>query len=873
MEKIIRTQPIGRDKANRSTDYQLLPVNPTPPAILQQPFAGFTQTSWKNNQEEYKVATPVDGVIKMVEGTEFSIVVIAADPSNLQNINDDSNLRYVWKRDGTPIYEVNSLNNDKGIRGINISKQASKKELSGTYTVEITNNFGTTTSTDLEIQIFKYVEHPMLYTNLVVNGSGDEGLDGWQTDTSIKTSDYFTTGLLETRNLGSFNVDLTKPLEVTYPQQVFRFSKTTNWSSLPTVFNRIVNNDNINAPDFKWARSIPAALVLNERKTETSLATFFPDPSWIDTYNRNNTGNLTIPLQREIENSNAYFTRDNIRFSKFGDKSVSRAVQTIDLTDAADLIDGNVYGIDSVVGQFFAYVGIGLSRYKFNIPYESGNTQTNWFIIDTTVYEDIGEDFATRGPTSIFYPEGGVDESKPIELIPIADDITTINIRYLDGNDDLISEKNIDGPTAEDIFAVKEKFYIPKFLETPMTKGIPYRAAESYDLYDIDAIYNAMSAFQTADSWTLASGDGRVDARTDKWYDEINNDIWIAVLGILSQNPDNADSDYDTTKVRDTDFYDYYYRRVAEEVAFDNKDQDEDSRASSDANLDAGNIYYFQYMIFANFRTAAEFNTWRFDMLANNDGYQRDDDGVSQRDAYKIQQRFIIFEKFLQLAEQNKTRITDNLRYRNPINIYNQTYTKVDRIGYLMDRNLKWINDNLESSQYPLKSDPGAAAFFAINDNNTIPKGTRKVQLSFEFKHTSEIQDDQSPEINNWDKQELYIDLFGQVGQDKNIGLKYGEPRCGITSMKYVLFANKLTVNTNYNSYNIPPKNVWYTEKEKLKQNIHDSTLDLVVNITTVDGLQPLPVSQPVTQNELNTPTEPGRPSTTGLQQQQSERN
>ena len=100
--------------------------------------------------------------------------------------------------------------------------------------------------------------------------------------------------------------------------------------------------------------------------------------------------------------------------------------------------------------------------------------------------------------------------------------------------------------------------------------------------------------------------------------------------------------------------------------------------------------------------------------------------------------------------------------------------------------------------------DPGAAAFFAINESNVIPKGTRRVEISFEFKHTSETYDDQAPEIKNWNNQELYLDLFGSIGQDKDIGLKYGEPRCGITSMKYVLFPNKLTVNTNYNSYNIP---------------------------------------------------------------------
>jgi hypothetical protein len=849
MQKVYRTQPRNIDKANRSTDYQLLPVNPVPPVISSQPIKNVFQVTWLDSSGNSKSFVPKTNTIQLVEGTEFEISIIATDPSNLQNPNDDSNLKYVWRRDGAPLYDVNKLNNNKGIRGISVSREDCKKDLSGTYVIDVINEFGITTSAELILNIFTYLDHPFLYKNLLINGNGDEGLDGWQTDSSIKTDGYFE-GLLETNNFGSFNVQLDKPLESTYPQEVFHFPKGTNWSNLPGVYTRITNQDNINDPGFKWAQTFPASLILNERKESTKLSSFFPDPSWIDTYNRNREPN-TIPLQVELENSKAYFTRDIVKFNKYGDQSTSRASQVIDLTDIADVIDGNVYGIDQVIGQFFAYVGVGLSRYKFNVPYTTGVTQTNWYILNNRVYDMLGDDLETRGPTSIYYPEGGLDETKPVELVPTVDDITSIYLEYLDQNDVVISQKKIDGPTAEDIFAVKEKFYIPKFIETPISKGIPYKSFDSYDVYNIQAILAGLINLRDNGSFSMPSGDGRVDAVTNQaWYPDVINNALQPIINLLYFGYGNV------TEANDDDFFNLYYRDIARIIIEQQLSEDEDPRNSSNNLRNNGSTYYFQYLETAQFRNSSTFNTWRYAMLLANDGYQRSDDGVTEREAYQYQQRFGIFEKFLDIANANKQFIQDKIRYTNKITIFNQPYSSIQSIGQNTDRNQKWLSVNIEGGLLQtskLKPDRGAAAFFAINDNDTIPKGTRKVRVSFEFKHTSEIFADQSPEVKNWNNQELYIDLFGTTDQDKDIGLKYGAPRCAITSMKYVLFPNRTTVDTRYNSYFIPSTNVWYLEKDKLFQNIHDSSTNLVYNPTTVDNIQPLPTSQPYTQDQINT--------------------
>ena len=844
MQKVYRTQPHSIDKAKRSTDYQLLPINPVPPVISSQPIKNIFQVTWLDNSGNSKSFVPKTNTIQLVEGTEFEISIIATDPSNLQNPNNDTNLKYVWRKDGTPLYDVNKLNNNKGIRGISVSREDCKKDLSGTYVVDVVNEFGTTTSTELILNIFAYVDHPFLYKNLLINGNGDEGLDGWQADSSIKTDGYFE-GLLETNNFGSFNVQLDKPLQSTYPQEIFHFPKGINWSNFPGVYTRISNGDNVNDVGFKWTQSFPASLVLNEKKENTKLSSFFPDPSWIDTYNRNREPN-TVPLQIELENSKAYFTRSDIKFNKYGDQSTSRATQVIDLTEIADVVDGNVYGIDQLVGQFFAYVGVGLSRYKFNVPYTTGVTQTNWFILDNQVYGMLGDDLETRGPSSIYYPEGGLDETKPVELIPTADDITSIYLEYLDQNDVVISQKKIDGPTAEDIFAVKEKFYIPKFIETPISKGIPYKSFDSYDVYNIAAIRDGLIDLKNNGSFSMPSGDGRVDAVSNQdWYSDVVNNAFEPIIDALNYQY----SGVDRTRVGDDDFFNRYYRDVAAIITEQQLSEDEDPRNSSNDLRNNGSTYYFQYLQTAQFRNSSTFNTWRYAMLLENDG-------ITEREAYQYQQRFGIFEKFLDIANANKQFVEDKLRYANKITVFNQPYSNIKSISENSDRNQRWVYVNMEGGLLQtnkLKPDRGAAAFFAINDNDTIPKGARKVRISFEFKHISEMFADQSPEVKNWNNQELYLDLFGTTDQDKDIGLKYGAPRCAITSMKYILFPNRTTVDTRYNSYFIPNNNVWYLEKNKLFQNIHDSSTDLVYNPTTVDNIQPLPTSQPYTQDQINT--------------------
>jgi len=185
---------------------------------------------------------------------------------------------------------------------------------------------------------------------------------------------------------------------------------------------------------------------------------------------------------------------------------------------------------------------------------------------------------------------------------------------------------------------------------------------------------------------------------------------------------------------------------------------------------------------------------------------------------------------------RSRKTVTYAHRYSKTIKIYNQQYSTVKDIANNTDKNLQWINTNIPN----LNGDKGAAAFFAIEDNQVIPIGTRKVQISFEFNNTSEAYSDQNPEVKDWAKQDIYVDLYGNTDEVKSIIQAYGAPRCGITSIKYVLYPNKITTGPTYKSYLIPDNNVWYIEKNKLAQNIHNSANQLVYNFTGLNNITPI---------------------------------
>jgi hypothetical protein len=119
--------------------------------------------------------------------------------------------------------------------------------------------------------------------------------------------------------------------------------------------------------------------------------------------------------------------------------------------------------------------------------------------------------------------------------------------------------------------------------------------------------------------------------------------------------------------------------------------------------------------------------------------------------------------------------------------------------------------------------DLGAAAMFGVGLTAIIPKTARSVQIKIIFEHTSDQINDTNPTLKGWTKDEIYSNEFGQRNSNSVRITKYGNPRCGITNIKYMVSANNIEKVDKYPSYSIPPTQYTVLGLEKQKYNIEQA--------------------------------------------------
>ena len=113
----------------------------------------------------------------------------------------------------------------------------------------------------------------------------------------------------------------------------------------------------------------------------------------------------------------------------------------------------------------------------------------------------------------------------------------------------------------------------------------------------------------------------------------------------------------------------------------------------------------------------------------------------------------------------------------------------------------RWYFTNQEGVDRAL-IDRGAAAMIAVGGDYVIPRGTSAINFRVSFIHSSNMINDPHPEFKGWTSQEIYQDVYGQsTGQSARL-IPYGNPRCGITSIKLLITDGNLS---EVNSYKIPP--------------------------------------------------------------------
>ena len=504
---IITTVKALSDKdQNYNTEFRLYPKVTREPEFTVQPFEQVNQYTWLatvsgSTGPRFVKINPSTPRISMLEGTEFSVDCYVIDPSNLSNPTYDKNIKYTWRRDGSPLYDLNRQNKLKGTRTFYISASECKYDISGIYQLEAQNRYGTTLSEPFELDVINKEYHPYLFKNLLINPCGAKGLEGWTSDDDFLVDEFTLTDRAQT----SIPAEVYKPQMSPYVEQ-FNFSLYPNecrlayWFEETKDFNKNFVNTPL-APYNKWIiGNFHPNLVDTDDPGTANGASFFPSWNYLDAANENTS---LYRLDDIIQRSKTYFTRDKLKFVSDGGKAKCSAYQDIDISEASQLVDGETYGVDKLILHFFAYIGIGLSKYNMSYRDYRGQEMTdNPIPTEYTTYisgayapetvKDIlipkylsgtttpgGSTGTSTDPNFIDLPEPAcpcclesgsagplveVDQGTLVEFEPIAEDYTEIRIDFLDDQELILDSQTIKGPDERDIWAVKEKFFIPYYL-------------------------------------------------------------------------------------------------------------------------------------------------------------------------------------------------------------------------------------------------------------------------------------------------------------------------------------------------------------------------------------------------------------------------
>jgi hypothetical protein len=830
MKKLtIKLTPPLEDQALRSGDFFLMPEAPVPPAIVSDLDKNIRQKTWIseyiNGEPSYLEIEPIFGRFTVLAGTAIEMFVIAEDPSLVDPDlrGDDSRLKYAWKRNGATIVEVNALNNGKGISGLALESREVNENVAGIYTCEVSNAYGTTVSNEIELVVVDPKNHPKLFKNLLKNGSST--IDWTVTEDVITRT--FIDSVPATNNFGSLPhfcyFDFGEGIQKVQPgtPDDFRFSQAGHSGLLFSVLNAWKQKDpnlydispsakqthNESLPDWlAWmSRSYPAQIVPNEDLETYKFAAFFPGLKWMDLYNRNLNGNL-IGLTSETANHIlTYITRDKIKFKKDGGNETSTASQIIDLQDVDAVVDGKVLGMRSLQAQFFAYVGAGITGYQIKATTENGVETFNWFVNSSF---DISDRLQSNKDNRVELVKDSV-----IEIIPLMQDSTTISLIMRNANGVEIERQDIEGPDAKDVFAIKEKSFLP---------------ITWYPIFD-----------------QLITNNNTIKIFGQK-YSDTN-----ALLNIMSPNPD----------IPSQRLVGYNYRlRLNNFSGGSNK-----RRKFKNVFNDYGYSDDFGEQIIGG-NGSWDIDGW-FNKLSaptrllsiplqSEDLSGESTETISAEDLKQIQKREAYRRMKRQLEDidgeikitLSSTPIYQNIRVDNDIaRIHTVDVGDMDRNAAFFIKkvpfkeggryypkpappNYNTIENSVISDKRTFKAleDFGAAAMFGVGATVNIPKNTRSVEVLITFSHTSDAIEDSQPESKGWTKPEIYRNDYTTAVADSSNRptLEYGYPRCGVTLAKVQLMPAGSGASDKFVSYYIPPAEftVLGLRRRRLFEDVNDTS-------------------------------------------------
>jgi hypothetical protein len=342
------------------------------------------QTSLKDAAGNFLPVQNVNNVVQFKQKTAFSITVRVLNPEDQIDPNNVLDLKFRWYKNGSYLYEVNNANDFKGTNQLAFSEEQCVPEISGLYTLEAINVSGIATTVGLRVRVFDLANVPELYGNLLENSSGEAGLDVWEVENDVVVGE-FRNDTIASSNHSSIilprklqykqdsNLISTSEIETVQPTPSFAFDMSSHWINMKEFINKRGTNPQgagpegaFSTPSEAWLRwwylYHPPNLIPNEDPGE-DFGCFYPSKKFMDEYNGNvNRSNL----QSEMEQAQTYFTRQPITR---GGSTKASLTQTIDVSNIEGYIDGTVCGVNKVVGNFFAYVGLGIDSYTYRITH------------------------------------------------------------------------------------------------------------------------------------------------------------------------------------------------------------------------------------------------------------------------------------------------------------------------------------------------------------------------------------------------------------------------------------------------------------------------------------------------------------------------
>ena len=802
------------DEALRVGDFTLMPVNPKPPIITSHPIRNIIQTTHGtpvfDPSNPYNTALPLDytplipvfNKFTIRKGTAIQWTMFLLDPSNTNNPNDISNLKYVWKKNGNPLFALNRLNNGRGAKSVVFTEKEVTGELSGEYICEVSNQYGTTTTIPFTLDILDIDNHGSIYSNLINNGDGDGGLDSWidqggQFRTVMASKDSFvgsdstiaefqaSTGSLQLTPY-PFRFGILSPSNLFYPIFYKLIKANPNITDLTTLMETDTNGVPKGLADWEWWKAttiVPSVIGNEDINVFSSPQGFFPGPDWIDKYNKNSKAKAqkqykTLLDEMDVNKTNtSYFTRNVLQF---GDSSEVTLEQSVNVVNISPIIDGQVAGIDRLTGHFFAYVGIGISRYRVRYTYKGRPRSVNWYVKDLISFRRALQ--GDINSSARITPDKGT----PIEIEPLADDTIKIELTFLDSVGQSLATAEAITPTVQDIWAVKEKVFFPLLL------------------YPIFVFFNdndnPITVFNTQYTTTTAL------------KPLIKNEI-TDVAGyqaeLTSVEDDIARLGREITSL--SDLISEAQKQITDAQELQRKaDADKDSGITQE-ELAAAKVFIDQ--------NPPKITTWQ--------------QGIETRSTEQSDLRVrlknlqnsggIFYGKSAMHPDQiSKTPLTVGLdknaaflisRYGKGLLNNHKIYPEDIWEPVYDDYGTKYYENLLkgcEGSKYKALQDLGASAFFAVQDTTVLPAGTRLVRVKITAKNSLDYLEKGDPAPLGWNKSTLYNTLYNidesKDNLTRNPFYDYKDPRCGITKIKYQLIPNNELISENHITYQIPPQ-------------------------------------------------------------------